>query len=185
VTAMRGLVLSGSVHPTSSVRKAAEYAAEALREAGAEVDLVDLGELGLPLHDGRVEQLHHAEVLAWVTRAQRAEAHVWVSPEFHSSFSGAMKNALDYLWSDHLQGKLVALIGVVGGAMGAVNTLNALRLVARSMGAWVLPSQLSLTSAECKQGLSEENKERLRRLAAEIARFAPRLLEVSEQSPVE
>lgn len=182
---MRVLVLSGSVHPTSSVRKAAEYAAEALREAGAEVDLVDLAELGLPLHDGRVEQLHHAEVLTWVTRAQQADAQVWVSPEFHSSFSGAMKNALDYLWSDHLQGKLVALIGVIGGAMGAVNTLNALRLVARSMGAWVLPAQLSLTSAECKQGLSEENRERLRRLAGDIIRFAPRLLEVSEQSPVE
>jgi len=69
--------------------------------------------------------------------------------------------------------------------MGAVNTLNALRLVARSMGAWVLPAQLSLTSAECKQGLSDDNRERLRRLAAEIVRIAPRLLEVSEQSPVE
>ena len=76
-------------------------------------------------------------------------------------------------------------VGVVGGAMGAVNTLNALRLVARSMGAWVLPAQLSLTSAECKQGLSDDNRERLRRLAAEIVRIAPRLLEVSEQSPVE
>jgi FMN reductase len=147
---------------------------------GAEVDLVDLAELGLPLHDGRIEQLHHPEVVAWVGRAQQADAHVWVSPEFHSSFSGAMKNALDYLWSDHLQGKLVALIGVVGGAMGAVNTLNALRLVARSMGAWVLPAQLSLTSAECKQGLSEENRERLRGLAAEVVRFTPRLLQADE-----
>ncbi|MBI3975953.1 MAG: NAD(P)H-dependent oxidoreductase, partial [Armatimonadetes bacterium] len=139
---MKVLVLSGSVHPESSIRRASEASAAALREAGAQVDLVDLAELGLPLHDGRIEQLHHAEVRAWVTRAQEADAHVWVSPEFHSSFSGAMKNALDYLWSDHLAGKLVALIGVVGGTMGAVNTLNALRLVARSMGAWVLPSQL-------------------------------------------
>lgn len=177
---MRVLVLSGSVHPESSVRKASEGAAAALREAGVEVDLVDLAELGLPLHDGRIEQLHHPEVVAWVGRAQQADAQVWVSPEFHSSFSGAMKNALDYLWSDHLQGKLVALIGVVGGAMGAVNTLNALRLVARSMGAWVLPAQLSLTSAECKQGLTAENQERLRRLAAEVVHFTPRLLQAEE-----
>lgn len=177
---MRVLVLSGSIHPESSVRKASAAAATALREAGAEVDLVDLAELGLPLHDGRIEQLHHPEVVAWVGRAQQADAHVWVSPEFHSSFSGAMKNALDYLWSDHLQGKLVALIGVVGGAMGAVNTLNALRLVARSMGAWVLPAQLSLTSAECKQGLAEENRERIHGLAAEVVRFTPRLLQTDE-----
>lgn len=177
---MRVLVLSGSVHPDSSVRRAAEYTAGALREAGADVDLTDLADLALPLHDGRVEQLHHPEVLAWVGRAQQAEAHVWISPEFHSSFSGAMKNALDYLWSDHLEGKLVALIGVVGGALGAVNTLNALRLVARSMGAWVLPAQLSLTSAECKQGLSDENRNRLRRLAEEIVRFTPRLREAQE-----
>lgn len=177
---MRVLVVSGSIHPQSSVRMASEAAAATLRETGVEVDLVDLAELGLPLHDGRIEQLHHPEVVAWVGRAQQADAHVWVSPEFHSSFSGAMKNALDYLWSDHLQGKLVALIGVVGGAMGAVNTLNALRLVARSMGAWVLPAQLSLTSAECKQGLSEENRERLRGLAAEVVRFTPRLLQADD-----
>ena len=139
----------------------------------------------MPLHDGRVEQLHHPEVVAWVHRAQQADAHVWVSPEFHSSFSGAMKNALDYLWSDHLSGKLVALVGVVGGAMGAVNTLNALRIVARSMGAWVLPSQLSLTSAECKQGLVEGNRDRLRRLAAEVIHFAPRLQEGTAQAFVE
>ncbi len=182
---MRVLILSGSVHPESSVRRAAEYAAEALRGAGAVVDLADLKELGLPLHDGRVEQLHHPEVQAWVARAQQADAHVWVSPEFHSSFSGAMKNALDYLWSDHLQGKLVTLIGVVGGALGAVNTLNALRLVARSLGAWVLPAQLSLTSAECKQGLSEANRDRLRRLAADIMRFGPRLREAGEEAPLE
>ncbi len=177
---MRVLVLSGSVHPESSIRKASEAAAAALREAGAEVDLVDLAELALPLHDGRIEQLHHPEVLAWVTRAQQADAHVWISPEFHSSFSGAMKNALDYLFSDHLAGKLVGLIGVVGGALGAVNTLNALRLVGRSMGAWVLPSQLSLTSAECKRGLSEESQARLARLAQEVIRFAPRLMEGGE-----
>jgi FMN reductase len=182
---VRVLVLAGSVHPTSSVRKAAEAAAAALREAGAEVDLVDLGDLGLPLHDGRVEQLHHPEVLAWVTRAQQAEAHLWVSPEFHSSFSGAVKNALDYLWSDHLQGKLVALIGVVGGALGAVNTLNALRLVARSMGAWVLPAQLSLTSAECKQGLTEESRDRLRRLVGDVMRFTPPLQAAGEANIAE
>ena len=177
---MRVLVLSGSIHPQSSVRMASEAAGAALRETGAEVDLVDLADLGVPLHDGRIEQLHHPEVVAWVGRAQQADAHVWVSPEFHSSFSGAMKNALDYLWSDHLQGKLVALIGVVGGAMGAVNTLNALRLVARSMGAWVLPAQLSLTSAECKQGLGEENRERIHGLAAEVVRFTPRLLQADD-----
>lgn len=180
---MRVLVLSGSIHPESSIRKASEAAAAALRQAGAEVDLVDLAELALPLHDGRIEQLHQAEVVTWVTRAQRADAHIWVSPEFHSSFSGAMKNALDYLFSDHLAGKLVGLIGVVGGALGAVNTLNALRLVARSMGAWVLPSQLSLTSAECKRGLSEETQARLGRLVQEVMRFAPRLMEGGEVAP--
>jgi NAD(P)H-dependent FMN reductase len=69
------------------------------------------------------------------------------SPEYHNSYSGVLKNALDLLGADELRGKLFGLMGVGAGDMGAINTLGHLRYVVRGVGGWSLPIQVSIAHA--------------------------------------
>lgn len=60
--------------------------------------------------------------------------------------SGVLKNALDLLDSDHLQGKVVGAISVLAGPANS-NALNELGRIMRSCHAWVLPQQIAIGRA--------------------------------------
>jgi NAD(P)H-dependent FMN reductase len=68
-------------------------------------------------------------------------------------------------------------VGVSGGNLGAVNALNSLRIVCRSLHAWVVPEQVSVTQASQQfdpdgkpvdAGLSEN----LMQVGRQVARFS-------------
>jgi FMN reductase len=45
------------------------------------------------------------------------------------------------------EGKMVALVGVAGGRMGAHQALHSLRDIGRSLHAWVIPEQVAIPEA--------------------------------------
>jgi NAD(P)H-dependent FMN reductase len=68
---------------------------------GFDVELVDLVEVGLPVfdepHHPRLQQYVHQHTKDWSATVSRADAFVFVTPEYNHSFPGALKNALDFL----------------------------------------------------------------------------------------
>ena len=58
-----------------------------------------------------------------------------------------LKNALDLMGFDEIEGKMIGLVGVSGGAMGAFDALNSLRNVGRALHAWVVPEQAAVAEA--------------------------------------
>jgi NAD(P)H-dependent FMN reductase len=99
-------------------------------------ELVELAELGLPLLDeplpaqrGRYEQPHTKR---WSELASRADAYVWVVPEYNHSFNAATKNALDFL-AREWAGKPVAFVGY-GGVSAGARAVQALVPVAVALG---------------------------------------------------
>ncbi|GAB3362775.1 NADPH-dependent FMN reductase [Modestobacter lapidis] len=105
---------------------------------GFDVELVDLAEVGLPLFDEpnhpRLQQYTHQHTKDWSATVARADAFVFVTPEYNHSFPAALKNALDYLnaeWADKAAA-LVSYGGVSAGLRAATAlkpVLNALRMV--------------------------------------------------------
>lgn len=171
---MRVLAISGSLREESSTRKALAVALDAAAKAGAETGWVDLA--GLPWCDGRAADQYGDEVKAFRAQLGSADALLVGSPEYHGSFTGVLKNALDLLEGDDLRGKLIALVATARGDAGAMNTLNHLRQVARWVGAWVMPAQVSVPRASdafgddgapTRPGLDDE----LRKLGAEVVRY--------------
>jgi NAD(P)H-dependent FMN reductase len=78
---------------------------------------------------------------------------------------------------EQFEGKIVGLVGVSGGRMGAVNALNSLRIVCRSLHAWVVPEQASIIQAaqqfdEDGEPLDEDLRESLRTIGRQVARFS-------------
>ncbi|MGY1701212.1 NADPH-dependent FMN reductase [Geodermatophilus sp. SYSU D00766] len=102
-----------------------------------DVELVDLAEVGLPVfdepHHPRLQDYTHQHTRDWSATVSRADAFVFVTPEYNHSFPAALKNALDYLaveWADKPAG-LVTYGGVSAGLRASVAlkpVLGALRV---------------------------------------------------------
>jgi len=178
--------ISGSLRDTSYTRMAVEIALEGAKEHGAEVQLIDLRDYDLVFCDGSGKEGERApDVLRLRQAVGEAHGVILGSPEYHGSFSGVLKNALDLMGFDQFGGKIVGLVGVSGGSMGAVNALNDLRRVVRWVHAWVIPQQTSIPQAwdhfdDDGRLDDKEMAERLREIGHQVARFA--YLHHSEQA---
>jgi NAD(P)H-dependent FMN reductase len=65
---------------------------------------------------------------------------------YHGSYSGVLKNAMDYCGFDEFEDTTVGLLAVSGGSF-PTGALEHLRLVCRAVNAWVLPHQAAIPSA--------------------------------------
>ena len=98
-------IVVGSTRPGRVGRPVAEWFEERARDhAGFEVELVDLAEVGLPLLDEprhpRLGDYEHEHTRRWSTTVARADAFVFVTPEYNHGTSGALKNAIDFLHAE-------------------------------------------------------------------------------------
>ena len=101
------------------------------------------------------------------------DAYIWISPEYHSAPAASIKNLFDYLTKEPMKGDVVGLCALAGGAMAALNTLNSMTTIARSLGAWVAPDYCALNSNEVKEGLTEGSARRLEAMCLERDRRRP------------
>jgi azobenzene reductase len=156
---MRALVLSGSISPRSRTRAVALAAGEQLRGLGVDWRMWDLRESPLPIADPAYHEdpaLHpDPEVRRFVAAADEADGFVIVSPVYHNSFSGVLKNALDNLAIPQFQYKPVGL-AAFGGSLAAIQVCDQLRIVIRGLHGIALPVQVVATPADFKADQSGE-----------------------------
>ena len=99
MTKPRILVFGGSLRAESFNQKLATIAAEAARDAGAEVTLISLRDFRMPLFD---EDLEAAEGMPEAARELKAlfaehDGLIIASPEYNSTITAALKNAIDWV----------------------------------------------------------------------------------------
>ena len=140
---IRIALISGSVRPLSYTKMAVDIVATALaNQPRVDVEVVDPSTLELPL-PGLSSPSSSAAALQDIVK--RATAVILATPEYHGSFSSVMKLIIENLgFPSVLAGKPVALLGVAGGAIGAVKSLEQLRGVCSHVGAIVLPGPVSV-----------------------------------------
>ena len=164
---MKVMVLSAMSRESSTTYIMAREIQAMCESEGVEVDFCSPGEVGLPVNDGSVAW-DLPEVLAWQGRIATIDAHIWVSPEYHSGMTGGMKNLFDYLNKEPMKGDVVGLCALAGGGMAALNTLNGMSVLARSLGAWVAPDYVALNSNEVKDGLLEASRKRVEAMVLDV-----------------
>lgn len=142
------VAICGSLRKGSSTHAALQIALAAAKDAGAEVELLELGEYEL-VFQGSVanESDYPPGVFKLREKVKRAHGILLGSPEYHGSFSGVLKSALDLMGFDEFENKVVGLIGVSGGRMGAANALSMLRTVGTALHAWVVPKDASIPNS--------------------------------------
>ena len=172
------VAICGSLRQGSATHGALRIALSAAKAAGASVELLELSEYGL-VFQGSVagESDYPPGVSRLREKVKQADGILLGSPEYHGSFSGVLKNALDLMGFDEFEDKVVGLIGVSGGRMGAANALSMLRTVGTALHAWVVPNDASIPNSsdafDADGNLHDpELRERVKAVGKQVAEFA-------------
>jgi NAD(P)H-dependent FMN reductase len=124
-------IVIGSTRPGRKADAVAHWVWEIAKKRGdAEFELVDIQEFNLPLLDeamppsmGRYSQPH---TKAWAAKIASFDGYVFVTPEYNHGPSGALKNAIDYLYREW-NNKAAGFVGY--GSAGGARAVEQLRLV--------------------------------------------------------
>ncbi|WEV42433.1 NAD(P)H-dependent oxidoreductase [Bifidobacterium sp. ESL0682] len=122
-------VFVGSLRKDSFNKSLAENI-ERLSPEGVKFDYVDMD---LPLYNQDLDGDLPAKVTEMKQKVEAADGVLFVTPEYNRSFSGVIKNAIDWAsrpWGQSsFAGKPAAIIGASMGALGATQAQQALRNV--------------------------------------------------------
>lgn len=175
---VRVVGIGGSLRPGSFSRQTARIALEGAAEVGAETELIDLRDYDLIFCCGKQsdEELP-ADVLRLRNKVRAAQGIILSTPEYHGSVSGVLKNTLDLMGWNEFEGKMLGLVGVSGGTLGAIKALEDLRTIGRALHAWVVPEQAGVPRAsgafDADGRLKDERlSERVKEVGRQVARFA-------------
>ena len=167
------VAVCGSRREGSYTRRALQETLAGGEAAGGTTELLDLAEIKLPPLDPDVDVAGDGEVVRRTIR--EADAVILGTPMYHGSYSGTLKNALDYCGFDEFENTTVGLLVVSGGPF-PTPALDHLRAVCRSLHAWVLPNQAAIPQARTAFDddgfIDEDLRERVRTLGIRAVEYA-------------
>ncbi len=140
-------LIIGSTRPGRKAEVVARWVhGIASKRSDASFEVVDIAAFNLPLLDEALPpsmgQYSRPHTKVWAAKIATFDAFVFVTPEYNHSTSGALKNAIDYLfreWND----KAASFVGY--GGMSGVRAVEQLRLI---MG------ELKIADVRAQVGLS-------------------------------
>lgn len=182
----RLLAFSGSSRSGSFNTRLVQAAASLATAQGAEVEMLDLRSLELPLYDADLEAAEGlpAGVVALKEKMGAAGGFLIGCPEYNGSITPALKNAID--WASRraegeaplaaFDGKVAGLLAASPGGLGGIRGLTHVRTILAGIGVWVAPSTVSLPAAheafdDTGAVANERARARLEKLVGELLHF--------------
>jgi chromate reductase len=158
MSALKILVIPGSLRTGSLNAKLAAAAAHQFAQAGADVTRISLDDFPLPLYDADLQTKSGVPKNAVNLKRMIGGHHgvLIVTPEYNSSVPPLVKNTID--WVTRVQDvqeargqvfreRAFAIAAASESRLGGVRALAALRLVLTACHATVIPNQLALPFA--------------------------------------
>lgn len=140
-------VIVGSTRPGRKAEAVARWVHSiATKRNDAQYELVDIAEFDLPLLDepvppsmGKYSKPH---TKAWAQRIAPFDGFVFVTPEYNHGPSGALKNAIDYLYAEW-NNKAAGFVAY--GSAGGTRAVEQLRLVMGELQVADVRAQVALS----------------------------------------
>src|SRR3982074_1195791 len=159
MSALKILVIPGSLRSGSLNARLAAAAADELAQSGVEVTRISLSDFPLPIYDGDLQARSGVPKNAINLKRMMGAHHgvLIVTPEYNSSVPALLKNTID--WITRVQDphetrgqvfreRMFAIAAASGGRLGGTGALAALRLILSACHATVVPNQLALSFAD-------------------------------------
>lgn len=157
---MKLLIFAGSTRTQSFNRRLAKVAADLASQAGAEVTLLELSSLDIPLYNADLEARGTPPDVIRLKQLM-FEHPGWVicSPEYNGSYTALLKNTIDWAsspvkddanWRQGTKpfvGKVVGLLAASPGGLGGLRSLSHLSPLLSNLQCWVAPQQYALAQA--------------------------------------
>lgn len=145
----RVVLLSGAPSDGSRVERIAAWCARHCRGSGAEAEVFTGADLDFPcFRPDRPDR--DARQRRYLAAMADCDGVVLLSPAYHGTLSGLLKNALDYVNDlaggdrPFLDGRAVGCVAVSAGGQAATTTLATLRVVAHALRGWPTPMGVAL-----------------------------------------
>lgn len=124
-------IILGSTRPGRHAEQVAGWVLEQASKRGdAEFELLDVADFELPLLDEAVPpsmgRYEHEHTKRWAAAIEPFDGFIFVTPEYNHSTSGALKNAIDFIYGEW-NNKVAALVGY--GMIGGARAIEHLRLI--------------------------------------------------------
>jgi chromate reductase len=158
MSALKILVIPGSLRTGSLNARLAATAALELAQAGAEVSRISLDDFPLPIYDGDLQTKSGVPKNAINLKRMMSAHHgvLIVTPEYNSSVPSLVKNTID--WVTRVQDinetrgqvfreRAFAIAAASESRLGGTRALSALRLILSACQATVIPNQFALSFA--------------------------------------
>jgi NAD(P)H-dependent FMN reductase len=158
MSALKILVIPGSLRTGSLNAKLAAAAGYELAQQGAEVTRISLADFPLPIYDGDLQTKSGVPKHAINLKRMMSAHHgvLVVTPEYNSSVPALVKNAIDWVSrvqdAHEVRGQVFrerpfAIAAASESRLGGTRSLAALRLILTACHATVTPNQLALSFA--------------------------------------
>jgi NAD(P)H-dependent FMN reductase len=156
---MKILIVSGSARRESFNARLAELAVAHAKEKGLEVDYATGAQLReLPIFDQDHESREGMPAVAKALKQRflNAQALILACPEYNSSVTPLLKNALDWVSRPETddepdliayKGKVAGLLSASPGQLGGLRGLVHVRSILGNIGVLVVPTQLAVPKA--------------------------------------
>jgi NAD(P)H-dependent FMN reductase len=112
-----------------SAHAARFMAAQTARREGIVTELIDIGDIPMPIDDAG-EAIKDP---AFSEKMIRADALVIITPEYNHSFPGLLKHVLDSCLKEYIH-KAVGIVGVSAGPFGGIRAIQDFLPVIRELG---------------------------------------------------
>jgi len=179
------LAFAGSTREGSFNKQLLKLAAAAASKAGGDVQVIDLRDFPLPIYDGDLESREglpeNARKLKQLFISH--QAILISSPEYNSSVSGVLKNAIDWVSRPApgeaplagFEGKVAGLLSASPGALGGLRGLVQLRAILGNIRVLVLPDQVAVSRAN--EAFDAEGRLKDPKLQASVEKLAEKLVD--------
>ena len=156
MSSARILCFAGSTRSASLNKRLAKAAAKAVQAAGGEVTIVDLRDFALPIFDEDLEAEGTPEDAQQLKQLFLDHNGLLIaSPEYNSSISPVLKNAIDWVsrsapgepMKAAFLGKVAAIMSASPGGLGGMRGLVHLRAILQNISVMVIPDQFALGEA--------------------------------------
>lgn len=173
---MQAVIFNGSMetgaHSVGNV--ITEYIKSDLKARKIKTEIFEAGKSEIPLlHPEKMRNVPD-EVKKMCDLMQNADVHFWLSPLYHGSIPGIMKNCLDWMEitskssPPYLSDKIISMVCWADGSH-ALNGIQTMTTIAHSLRAWTLPYNVAVSTpflyeSNSRDEISTYYKQKINRL---------------------